>query len=101
MVRMTPRLEESGALFLEWRLDYVTAEPETHAWPFSLEASGGDPERSSRMDDFFSCYSSGQSAELDPSMPQLLMSQHLPAAVMPDSLPEPRCVLLFVTLTPP
>ena len=95
------RSSDGGMFSLAWRLNHFYAEPELHAWPVSLEASGGDPERCINIEDFHSCFGSGQSEDLQPAVPQLLMAQYLAAPVLPDARPEPRTLLLFVTLTPP
>lgn len=95
------RLSDDGLISLAWRLNHFHSEPELHAWPVSLEASGGDPDRSIKIEDFHSSSANGQSENLQPAVPQLLMAQYLAAPVFPDAEPEPRTLLLFVTLTPP
>lgn len=91
---------ESGGLELSWQLRHHYAEPEFHGWPIALEASGGDPARIVRMEDFHEAQGAGRIDNLMENEPRLLLIQHLPAAVLPDSAPEPRTLLLFVTLNP-
>ncbi len=100
-LKATVEKQPSGLLQLKWQLEHSHSDPEFHAWPVSLEDSGGDPERSIKVEDFHTCSATGQSGNLNPEQPQLLMAQHLDASVLPDGQPEARTLLLFVTLTPP
>jgi len=97
----TPRWLSPGTASLEWTLTHFYADPEFHEWPLVMADKDTAPQRSIKMEDFFSCYARGQTADLKPGMPQLLMTKHLSSAVLPDTHPGPRTLLLFVTISPP
>jgi hypothetical protein len=90
-----------GGVQLEWALDHHYAEPEFHAWPIFLD----DPEGASgsvvKMEDFHRCFITGDASGLVEGSPRLLTTTFLPSATLPDARPEPRTLLLFVTLTAP
>ncbi|MES2708223.1 MAG: hypothetical protein V4726_16640 [Verrucomicrobiota bacterium] len=91
---------EDGGLEITWRFQTQPAEPEFHAWPLSLEKSGGDPERSIQMADFHETGAEGRTGGMIENEPRLLLIQHLPSSTLPDAAPGPRTLLLFVTLNP-
>jgi RNA polymerase sigma factor (sigma-70 family) len=91
----------TGAIQLKWALDYNYAEPEFHAWPISLRTSGEPSNRIVKVEDFHHSQSTGFMGELTEAVPRLLLAQQIDSAALPDTLPQPRTLLLFVTLTPP
>jgi len=100
LIGSTLRESEAGGFELTWQIRHHHAEPEAHAWPISLEKPTADPERSIKMEDFHHVGADGRSGNLKEDEPRLLFIQHLPPSFLPDAFPEPRSLLLFVTLNP-
>jgi RNA polymerase sigma factor (sigma-70 family) len=100
IIGSTARESEDGSLEVVWQIRHHYAEPEAHAWPIALEKSASDPARSIRMEDLHEAAAEGRNGDVRINEPRLLFIQHLPAAVLPDAAPEPRTLLLFVTVNP-
>ncbi len=90
-----------GGVQLEWALDHHYAEPEFHAWPIFLDDPDGASGSLVKMEDFHRSFITGDASGLVEGSPRLLTATFLASATLPDVRPEPRTLLLFVTLTAP
>ena len=90
-----------GGVQLEWALAHHYAEPEFHAWPIPLDDPDGASGSVVKMEDFHRSFINGDASGLVEGSPRLLTATFLASATLPDALPQPRTLLLFVTLTAP
>ncbi|MES2470558.1 MAG: sigma-70 family RNA polymerase sigma factor [Verrucomicrobiota bacterium] len=90
-----------GGVQLEWALAHHYAEPEFHAWPIPLDDPDGASGSVVKMEDFHRSSITGDARGLVEGNPRLLTATFLASAALPDVQPEPRTLLLFVTLTAP
>ena len=100
-VEVIPNRIMESLVTVEWAVSYDYAEPVFHAWPISLREPEGEPGPSVNMEDFHNCQLRGYMAGLTNNTPRLLGSEFLNAAALPEAQPEPRVLMVFVTLADP